>query len=301
MDCSYFTNCHISFYLPNKIHLSKCCLSSGYPVIELYLNEWFNIENKVDFLNNYFLNKWLPSPQNKEVIKNSCWKDLEKCESKKHLDAITQYEVSIDATCNINCKFCFKTKEREIIQKDKNLLNSIKQTYFETLNNIIDNSTSPITIRLTDQGESLLPDERLYEVFEKAEKNENVKNILLTTNGVSLCSNTKIFEMLNKSTKIKFHISLNGLTRERRKYIMGIDTFEKTIMIINYFRKAKKLERVSYVVDSIEAYNDIKDNIETFEKMCPGEIRLSPADGKPENNQLVAQLLYEFPNYLARC
>lgn len=297
-NCEFFTDCHISFCPPNLIGISRCCQSVANPVIKMTVKDWEKIPNKVEFLEKYFLNTWLSPPMDK-LMAEWCRKGIDKCRSTQRIQQIKNFQISISPICNAVCDFCVSTDKRKFISSTS-FQEEILKSYYDTLDNITLNLKRPTIVRLTDQGEPLIPYSRLFDWWEKAESNTSVSQIWVTTNGHTLGTNEEIFNMIDNSKKAYIHVSLNGLTSEYRKIRMGLNDFDEVCKAIKFLYDSEKLSRVSYVISSEDDIKDISENVKWFyENIAPTQITLwANCFTYNENIVKVQSLLKEFPQYL---
>lgn len=155
--------------------------------------------------------------------------------------------------CNLKCTYCYEGISKETESMSKMVCDKVI-TYIQEIN-------EPVNIRFHG-GEPLLEYDRLQYLYEKLEKNENIRTFGLTTNGLMLDENK--IDFLSGSMN-DFSISIDG-TREvhdkHRKDAMGKGTYDRLCKVIprilkkNPYARARMTitaDTVPYLYDSVES------------------------------------------------
>ena len=276
--CKDFLACHITYNpFSNKIVIGRCCLKYAYSFAEYNIDEWIAIPNKLAEINKY-VNVWNNREGERDLIPGHCDPKLLECYYSGHLDRFNKIEIAIDVACNANCSWCGFTHFANTV-RENGLTKKVKELYYNTLNSIIDNADYEIGIRLTDHGEPLIWKKDFIDVLKKCDNNPNIRRVYITTNGFFMVE-PDVLQALNNSNKVIIRVSLNALSPNSRKRIMGIDRFDDIIQSIDVLQD--KIVELSIVVDSFEELDEIHNLLPEFRKKCLKRINLFPNTQKVE-------------------
>lgn len=257
IDCYHFHSLHIKYFTYlKKVAILRCCLKKDYisqAVLLLTIDEWDSIENKYSFLSS-IINVW---PERSPTI-NEFWCKPKECFYSFPLQ-LEGVEVSLEYSCNLNCRWC--QVKKELKNMDIKTKRKLTQSYFKTLEALKGHSLE--SIRLTENGEPLFFKNKFIK-FVQSISESDFKVVSINTNGTLIDS-----EILNliKVSPIKFfiNVSLNAWDRESYTEIMGHDFFDQVMETIVLLSQLKNVNlQVSFVYDNDDYIPKIKNTIETL-------------------------------------
>lgn len=296
--CNLFESVHVSYspYL-DKVTISRCCMKLDYIIAEMSLEEWNKLENKLDFLNS-FTDVWPETQGARDLVLGHCHAknpNLTECFFDQHIEKFTDIEVALEMTCNADCSFCGFAHQIQLV-KERRLNKQLKESYFQTLNSIIDSVDYPCQIRLTDHGEPLLWKEEFLNIARKIKEKDNI-SLSITTNGYYL-TDPEIFESVEELyPRLGVSVSLNALSPEYHEKRMKIGKFYEIVNVIS-----RLPIQISYVVSTSRDYEEFAKYIVGFRELCPfGTLNLFPdAHSSSDSMNIVNCIKRDFGEFLVR-
>lgn len=259
--CKFFENCGLSYdSFTDEILFYKCCVKCYIPIKRIPTQVFLKEPNLVEYLNKNFINLQSEDTGFRDNWCNSYIQGrLEKCETQEQFKTFKNFDIDIDASCNMNCDFCYNRGQINNI-KEKKLNFKVKTIYFYILNNILKNLNYPASIRLTDHGEPFFWKKDTLEFLKKAEESPYVTEVLCNSNCSILCDDLFANE-IKKLSKLKIRCSINALNSDLYFKRMKKDIFNK---IIDLAINLPQISEFSYVIENYDHYEDFRNNISTF-------------------------------------
>lgn len=257
--CDFFTHCHISFDpFENYVSIERCCHKIHYPIKTYTLDEFEKIDNIIDELNSY-VNIWGDRPGERDADKRYCF--VSKCFYEGKLEHFNTFEIALDMSCNARCKWCgFGNQIEEVKRQKLNL--RLKNIYYKTIENIVEQADYDCELRLTDHGEPLLWKKEFLNFTQKLSQNKHIKKVLFTTNGLGLLDEDIYKVLFDFKDLFGIVCSINAFSDERRFPTMGIKHVNEIIEKANMLSDAV----FSYVISENEDVEEFKKLYKDFRK-----------------------------------